>query len=203
MHAVIFDIDGTLLQSAAVDDALYRQSVHAVLGDVDLRPTLHDYEAVTDSGILAQILVDNMIPRYPDPTADVKTHFVELLHRYVTEHGPFAETPGATACLQTLRSSLQHAVAIATGGWGESAALKLESAGLAFADIPLASSNDASDRSEIMAIALSRIGDHFESVTYYGDGPWDMAASKKLGWNFVPVGPDLGGLESLFEVGLT
>ena len=58
-HAVIFDIDGTLLHSAEIDDALYRQSVRDVLGDVRLRPTLADYEYVTDSGILAQIFADN------------------------------------------------------------------------------------------------------------------------------------------------
>ena len=42
MNAVIFDIDGTLLHSAAVDDALYRKAVQTVLGDVRLRPALQD-----------------------------------------------------------------------------------------------------------------------------------------------------------------
>ena len=56
MHAVIFDIDGTLLHSAAVDDALYREAVRQVLGDVQLRASIHAYDYVTNAGIFAQSL---------------------------------------------------------------------------------------------------------------------------------------------------
>ena len=62
MHAVIFDIDGTLINSASIDDALYREAVRRVLGEVQLRPSLHAYDYVTDTGILYQIVADNEIP---------------------------------------------------------------------------------------------------------------------------------------------
>ena len=193
-HAVLFDIDGTLLHSAAVDDALYREAVIQVLGDVRLRPTLHDYEAVTDSGVLGQILRDNNIPG--DPLDEVRSLFVQLLVKHVDAHGPFVEIAGASDFLCRLESSVDHAVAFATGGWRESAMLKLDSAGLAWNGLPLASSNDHHERTSIMEIALSQLGKSFETVTYYGDGPWDRDACRALGWNFVAVGPELGGLES-------
>lgn len=196
MHAVIFDIDGTLLQSADVDDFLYRQAVESVLGPVELRPSLDDYDPVTDSGILRQILADNSIPPEPDPSADIKNNFVGALRSHVQKHGPFREVPGAANLVNMLRVSERHAVAIATGGWAESARLKLKCAGMNHADVPLATSDDALDRVEIMRVALSRLRGEFESVTYYGDGPWDKAASKALSWHFVPVGAALGGLES-------
>ena len=47
-----------------------------------------------------------------------------------------------------------------------------------------------------MEIALSQLGARFESVTYYGDGPWDREACLDLGWGFVAVGPQRGGLDS-------
>lgn len=196
MHAVLFDIDGTLLQSVNVDDALYRKSVHAVLGPVVLRPSLHDYKFVTDSGILAQILADNAIAPDPDPTEEIKAHFVDALRSFVASHGPFNEIPGARAFLQTLISSGEHRVALATGGWGESARFKVESTGFGDLKIPMATSDDAWERTEIMTIALSKLDEKFESITYFGDGLWDEVASKTLGWNFVPVGPALGGLET-------
>ena len=196
MHAVLFDIDGTLLQSASVDDALYRESVRAVLGEVRLRRSLYEYNPVTDSGILSQILADNGIPPVPDPTTEIKRHFVELLRGFIDDHGPFEQTPGASEYLQLLRESERHLVAIATGGWGDSARLKLSSAGFDLIDVPLATSDDAPQRADIMRIALSRLGQHFDSVTYFGDGPWDRAASEQLGWHFIPVGRELGGLES-------
>jgi len=196
MHAVIFDIDGTLIESAAVDDALYRDAVNNVLGPVRFRATLDHYDCVTDSGILTQVLADNALPREPDPTGPVRARFVELLRDHIDDNGPFPEIPGAKSVLRALQGADGHAVAIATGGWGASARLKLETAGFPLNDIPLASADDARDRAEIMRIALARLGASFETITYCGDGPWDRAASERLGWHFVPVGSALGGLES-------
>lgn len=196
MHAVVFDIDGTLLQSALVDDALYREAVCAVLGGVQFRPSLADYTHVSDAGILHEIFTDNAI-RHERATIDaIKTHFVDALKAHVSANGPFPEVPGAGLRLRQLGDSADHAVAFATGGWRAAARLKLDSSGLGEFGFPLASSDDAHDRTEIMQIALTSLGASFDSVTYYGDGPWDRDASRRLGWNFVAVGPALGGLES-------
>ena len=199
MNAVIFDIDGTLLHSAAVDDALYRRAVRAVLGDVDLRPALHDYPYVTDTGILQQILADNALGGDEALLEEIRSVFVGLLRDHVTAHGPFAEIPGAREYLYSLRASTSHAVAMATGGWRQSAEFKLSSAGFEIEDIPLATSDDHHERTAIMEIALDSLGGRFDSVTYYGDGPWDLQACEQLGWEFVAVGPELGGLEHFHE----
>ena len=196
MHAVVFDIDGTLLESATVDDVLYKKAVLAILGDVRFRPTLADYTYVSDSGILQEILIDNAIDDDPGLIAAIKSHFVGSLQSHVATHGPFPEIPGARSMLRRLSESSVHRVAYATGGWRASAQLKLASAGLAEFSFPLASSDDAHDRAEIMKIALASLGTRFDSVTYYGDGPWDQEACVRLGWDFVAVGPALGGLES-------
>ena len=45
------------------------------------------------------------------------------------------------------------AISFATGGWYESAILKLESAGIKISNIPIASANDHHSRIEIMKIA--------------------------------------------------
>jgi GNAT superfamily N-acetyltransferase len=203
LHAVIFDIDGTLLQSAAVDDALYREAVRQVLGDVQLRPSLHAYDYVTDAGVFAQILEDNAIQAQDEAQLEIKEHFVNALRSHVERNGPFVEIPGASSLLRSLRESALHAVAIATGGWRESAELKLQSAGLDYSSFPLATANDHHERTAIMEIALSQLGGQFESVTYYGDGPWDREACAALDWRFIPVGPELGGIDSYFGHRLT
>ena len=192
----LFDIDGTLLHPAAVDDALYRQAVRDILGDVSLRATLHDYEVVTDTGVLWSILDDNDIARGEHHVDPVRKRFVELLEAWVAEHGPFREIPGARDMLKAFMESPVHAVAMATGGWRESAELKLRTAGFEWTNIPLATANDHHERTAIMELALEQLGAGFESVSYYGDGPWDQHACDALGWEFVAVGPDLGGLES-------
>ena len=201
MHAVIFDIDGTLLQSASVDDQLYRSALCHVLGPLGFRETLADYDYVSDSGILWQVLSDNDLPSEPDPTPDIVSHFVATLQDYILSNGPFCEVPGARRLLANLKSSRDHYVAIATGGWSASATLKLQSAGFDLADISVSASDNERDRTRIMRAALDRSESDYQSITYFGDGPWDRDACIELGWHFVPVGRALGGLESYSDAG--
>lgn len=195
LHAVIFDIDGTLLHSAAADDQIYREAVESVLGPVSFRGSLHDYDAVTDSGILQQILADNPATITDDVFGAVKQEFLRRTQLHITSTGPFSEISGARNILGRLTASHRHKVAIATGGWRATAELKLRTAGFDVSGIPLATSDDAIERTEIMQIALANLGQQVEAVTYFGDGEWDRTACHRLGWTFVAVGPALGGIE--------
>lgn len=179
-----------------MDDILYREAVHATLGEVAFRHSLADYDFVTDSGILDQILEDNEILDDGDIIDAVKSCFVDTVDTHIRRNGPFPEIPGAIQAFERLRRSSAHFVAIATGGWRETAVLKLESAGFDLSGVPLSSANDSKDRSEIMRSAISTANSSLQSITYYGDGIWDKKACTELGWNFVAVGPELDGIES-------
>ena len=200
LHAVIFDIDGTLLRSAAEDDALYRQAATDVLGAVAFREGLQHYDHVTDTGILLQVLADNEIQAEPQLIEAVKARFFELMQSFIDANGAFPAMPGAHDFVQMLAESPHHGVAIATGGWRRSAEMKLRAAGFSTEFCPLASSDDASERTGIMRHAQSRIEGAIEgtiaATTYYGDGLWDQNACRELGWQFRAVGSGLGGLLS-------
>lgn len=66
MKAVIFDIDGTLLQSDASDDSFFLASVTQVLGNVALRPSWGMYSQFSARGILTEILKDNGLEPTPE-----------------------------------------------------------------------------------------------------------------------------------------
>jgi beta-phosphoglucomutase-like phosphatase (HAD superfamily) len=202
MHAVIFDIDGTLLNSNEIDSMLYLTAVRSVLGQAKVRESWSLYRNVTDGGILEEILSDNLVRSSATILKAVRDIFVESIRLHVERIGPFKEIPGAREFVTGLRASKSHCIAYATGGWSASATIKLESAGFPLQGIPLASSDDYSDRQSIMVHALGQLKGEFQSVTYYGDGGWDEAASRNLGWNFVPVGAMLGGLTRFKPVGV-
>lgn len=202
MQAVIFDIDGTLLQSSEADERIYRRSLIEVLGPVRFRPRLCDYEFVTDSGILRQVMDDNRIQASSDLVAAVQDDFIQRLGAHIRAHGPFAEVRGARTLFETLAASDEYSVAVATGGWRSSAELKLTTAGFDISGVPLATSNDAIDRPGIMRHALRLLGGDFASVRYFGDGVWDREACRSLGWLFQPVGPTVGGVDSFVEFDL-
>jgi beta-phosphoglucomutase-like phosphatase (HAD superfamily) len=194
MHAAIFDIDGTLLDSDGVDGELYTAAVERVLGRVRIRENWGAYRHVTDSGILAEILRDNGISGDADVIAAIKTSFVESLQHHIAKYGPFSEIPGARDFLSSLRNATDRACAYATGCWSTPALLKLKSAGFPVQGLPISSADDSYERCAIMENALRQLGDRFESITYYGDGVWDREAALSLGWGFVPVGVELGGI---------
>src|SRR5439155_25199965 len=73
-----------------------------------------------------------------------------------------------------------------------SARIKMDSAGLSFADHPAASADDAHDRESIirfsMQRAVERYGAPFVSTVFVGDGIWDARACRTLGIPFIGIG---------------
>lgn len=180
----------------SIDTELYFLAIREVLGPVQIRRELNDYDHVTDSGILAQLLEDNEIRADPGVLAKIQSVFVQRLKHAIRTDGPFQAIDGAIEFFTKVRGHDNCRVAIATGGWRRSSILKLESAGFHLDGIQLVTSDDASARVDIMSLVVERIGQSFESITYFGDAEWDQVACRKLGWNFVAVGPRLRGIES-------
>lgn len=184
----MFDIDGTLVDSAGFDGDFYAQAVHEVLG-VEVDRTWQSYRNVTDSGVLEEIIGQYGFDTDEVLRLEVRSRFAELVRRHVASR-PIREIPGAKAMIESFRNMVGVRVAIATGGWHETALLKLRSAGIVNAGIALASSVDALERARIMQIAAERaLERHAPSRrTYFGDTAWDKRASAELGFDFVAIG---------------
>lgn len=185
----------------SVETELYFSAIRTVLGPVDIR-NLGDYEHVTDSGILSQVLDDNGYPISTETMTSVKSVFLEELGQHIENAGAFPVVDGAIRFFDSARESTDCRVAVATGSWRESALLKLESAGFNIDGIPVVTSDDATSRVAIMQLALKKAGGDLESATYFGDAEWDRRACNSLGWRFVAVGKGLGGIESFDDVEL-
>ena len=188
MHHVMFDIDGTLVESTGFDYSCFIRAVKTVL-EIDIDHDLSNYEHVTHTGIV-NALLDSQIPNPErlELTAAVESQFVSNIEQYISQHRIKA-IEGAAAFIETLRSEHNVSISIATGSWYEPAMMKLDAAGIEVSDLPMASSNDHYDRSTIMQMARARsVADEAATCTYFGDGAWDKAACQKLGYNFVLVG---------------
>lgn len=204
MNLVMLDIDGTLTQSYDYDRVIFRLAIAEVLGcnpeDVDLER----YINTTSLGVTLEAF--ERIRKW-----SAKAEEIEAVKRRVLWHlerifqespGIFIEVPGASRFLERLKKLGEVGIAIATGGWLSEALFKLQASGLAVNGIPLATSDDHKDRKSILEIGVERARNYyacpgFEEVVYVGDGPWDMQASRALGYGFIGIGPRLEALKDM------
>jgi beta-phosphoglucomutase-like phosphatase (HAD superfamily) len=187
----MFDIDGTLVDSAGFEGDLYAEAVESVL-NVRLDRNWDVYEHVSDSGILAQVIREGALDGDRVAlAARVQQRFVANVSAHLaSKPSALREIEGAKRLVDRLLALRGVRVAVATGGWQETARLKLRLVGIDPERLAFASSSDAQARTEIMQLAARRAmqGTAVRRTTYFGDGPWDRRASEQLGYDFIAVG---------------
>ena len=195
----MFDIDGTLINSSSFEDDLYIQAVSSVIHQT-FDVNWENYTHVSDAGILDQIIkVNDILYSRESIHLKVKTYFINLIKKHL-ENEPVKQIPGASEFINYLKVMKNVEIAIATGGWEETAKLKLRSAGINISGISFASSSDHKQRIEIMRQAELRcVQKKFSSKTYFGDAIWDKRASKKLNYNFILVGNSINNVNQITD----
>jgi phosphoglycolate phosphatase-like HAD superfamily hydrolase len=193
VNLAVFDIDGTLLNNLAGEDACYAQALREQLALADLDTNWVSYEHVSDDGIATEAYA-RAYGRAP--TAALRTatieHFVALLRAAHVSSAPLVARRGAHELLAAL-PACGWAVALATGAWRRAAEYKLAAAGLPVDDVPLATSEDGPARVAIVTRAIARAQaqwgvSEFARVLSIGDGVWDVRAAQDLHLPFVGVG---------------
>lgn len=186
MKHIMFDIDGTLIQSYELDSQCFVASVKSVLG-VTPSADWGSYKHTTDSGILREIISNlSLSVSFESIEEKVKQAFLSNLKAVINKQ-PIIPIDGAITFFDELKDMEGFSITIATGGWKESAILKLKSAGFDLNDVVMASADDHYSRAEIMKHALP-VSIRPEDVVYFGDGEWDKKACEELGFQFVLVG---------------
>ncbi|MDD3444639.1 MAG: HAD family hydrolase [Zavarzinia sp.] len=194
---VIFDIDGTLIRSTHIDNRMIADA-WADLHDHAIDTDWSRYRTSTDRGIAREILAERL-NRPADDTA------IDAIEQAIAERFPpdlrLDQTPGAARLLATLRALPGVGVAIASGSFPRTAALKLGAARLHVDQVPKAFSDAHDDRAGIIEAATSlACAEHalpaFDGRVYVGDGLWDLDAARRLGIGFVGVGDGIGPLRA-------
>ena len=192
-NLAIFDIDGTLTNTNAVDDECFLRAVTDVLelqfANVDWSGAPH----VTDSAIV-QWLSEQHRGRSVDE--EERDRFVRVFVGHLeqeVERAPvrFAPIEGAVDLFPALRAAGWD-VAVATGGWRPSARLKLQASRIDEPDLIVACGSDAISREEIVLLARDRAssirGAAYARIVSIGDGTWDVRTAANLALPFVGIG---------------
>ena len=203
MHLIIFDIDGTILDSVDEDDKCFIQTF-ADLYQLDLGAVAwNDFKHVTDAWMMTTIF-EQYFNRAPSAVElnQMKSHYYQLLDGVKNR---FKAVNNALKFIELLYERTDCIIGFATGGWGANAILKCSSVGLDLERFIFKTSSDHYDRGRIVELVVQEARDRhklrgFDSITYFGDGLWDYRTTQLLGIDF--VGVDIHGNGKLSKAGV-
>ncbi len=189
---IIFDIDGTITDTTAVDDLCFKKTFK-ILYNLDLENVdWTRYPHATDWGLAMGIIEENFNMKLStNEKRKIEKHFIEILQEELTENPKsFEEIPGAVNFIKGLKKKDQP-IAIATGAWKHSAILKLKKAKLEIKGIPFSNADMFYSREDILKSAIEQseqiFDKKFKKIIYFGDGVWDYNTTKKLGIPLIGV----------------
>lgn len=205
MHAYIFDIDGTLARSNDLDERLFARAIEEVLGVEGISTDWASYSETTDEAITRELISTHRASEDADAlVASTRSRFIEMVRADLADlQRTITPVPGVPQVLDLLADREGASVAMATGGWPESAKLKLETVGVDYNRHHLSTCADHPHRYAIIQHALTRIGRGTDGAVYFGDGIWDARASRRLGIGFVGIAAEAGKRERLEAEGVT
>jgi HAD superfamily hydrolase (TIGR01509 family) len=190
VHAILFDMDGTLVDTGVTVPAAYTSTIAALGGP-----------AVPAAAVVAA---------YPlGPTKAILEHFlarevsakeIERYYAHLAEAGPIEPYPGVRAALQELHGRV--ALGVYTGAGTQACGIVLERAGLAtLFDVVVGGDEVRRPKPdpEGLLLAARRLGVPVDVTAYVGDAARDIEAAQACG--ALPVAAAWGH-EFTGEVGL-
>src|SRR5215510_463757 len=132
MNLAIFDIDGTSTQTDHVDTICFLQALADAHEITNISTDWAGYPHTTDSAIFNFIFLEQFKcePNDADLQNFKKCFVSSLENQRAKDSSLFAETAGASHMLRQLNQEPEWRVAIASGAWRVSGALKLGVAGI-------------------------------------------------------------------------
>lgn len=126
---IIFDIDGTLINTNHVDSICFEKAIQDTFLTFKIDTDWHNYKYSTDSGIVTEI-IQSKLNRNPTSLEIliIKNKFVSYLEAAFLEDNSLCTPIDGS---QTIFESILPRgwdIGIATGGWEKSALLKLKTA---------------------------------------------------------------------------
>ena len=204
---VLFDIDGTLVDCGKAAGKCFSAAFKEAFGVPCPIFGAEEVSGLTDTAILMEVV--RRLDLKPDDFARRRALAFECYaHNLGAElkHQPAREIPGAKQAVRAVRMMAGCAVGLLTGSTQATARIKLESAGIDFAQFVCgAYSEDGASRELLPPAARGRFAELFGrdpgSVVLVGDTPRDVHAARATGCAFIGVTTGPYNKEALAKAG--
>jgi phosphoglycolate phosphatase-like HAD superfamily hydrolase len=198
-NLLVFDIDGTLLDSENVHQTGFVNALHAI-GVEFVNTDWESYTHLTDSFIAKQNYESDVNRGFSkEMLLQFEAEFMKLI-----QDCSVTQIAGANDFLQRILKETNYAVCFATGSMLKPALLKLDRAEIEYNQGVLEASNNYFTREEIVNSAIAKAKKHFnvndfKRIISLGDGIWDVKTAQNLGLEFIGIG--IGNKEKLASQG--
>jgi phosphoglycolate phosphatase len=203
--AVLFDIDGTLIDMRGAGRKSFVRALKSVFGWDDNIEYIN-FAGNTDLNVLLQVAAHHGVTLSP---AERKRFFAQLpieLKQTAAE-ADLVIYPGVRELLEVLTSDRRVVLGLVTGNVAASARIKLEQFGVHSHFVLGAFGDDHADRMDIARLALLRIENkmkedqHLRACFLIGDTPADVLAAKSINAVALAVATGKFSAQDLQEAG--
>ena len=204
---VLFDIDGTLVDCGKAAGKCFSAAFKEAFGVPCPIFAAEEVSGLTDGAILMEVV--RRLNLKPDDFERRRefafTRYARNLGKELKLH-PAREIPGAHQAVQAVRVMAECAVGLLTGSTHATARIKLESAGIDFAQFVCgAYSEDGESRESLPPAARRRFANLFGrdpgGIVLVGDTPRDVQAALATGCAFIGVTTGPYTKEALAQAG--
>lgn len=202
---LLFDVDGTLVDTGGAGRAAIRAGLEAVFGEAGPVETFQ-FHGRTDPGIVRGLL---RAAGWEDPAIDGRlerlwpVYLRELERELAARDGDVRPCPGVPELLERLRDDPRFEVALVTGNVAAGAWRKLGAAGLAGHFEYGAFGSDSEHREDLPPVALERASRRLGRVVspgdawIVGDTPEDIRCARSSGVRVLAVATGRPGADEL------
>jgi phosphoglycolate phosphatase len=201
---LLFDIDGTLLDTAGAGGGALLDAAETVFGvrREDLPPL--DLAGATDGGVIRKIFADARHDHCEDKAIAFRECYLQRLHERL-RHPDFSGRllDGVSTLLRHLQDGNGYAVGLLTGNIRRGAEIKLKRFNIDHHFMDGGFGDDGEHRDDLGPIAVRRMeratGREFgpERVIVIGDTPKDIACARAIGARCLAVATGKFGREEL------
>ncbi len=182
---IIFDIDGTLLYSNAIDSQCYAATFNRIYGQALPSLDLSSFSHVNDTTIFQELIKAAFNrPVDPDELVHFQDEFVKLIQeKRQSNPEDFQPVPHSKEMVDRLLHDDNFIVGIATGGWERPASVKLAHVGIPKVAIIGSYADHKYTREAILEETIEKarkVHSNIQRIVYVGDAPWDVRTCKRM-----------------------
>jgi phosphoglycolate phosphatase-like HAD superfamily hydrolase len=187
-NLIVFDIDGTLTDSAEIHKQAFTESLHEV-GVKEVPQNFRAFRHHTDSFIAKDIVERETGATF---SSEMQQRFEELLYEKIIQQS-IQEIPGAQQLVTNIENHEEWEACFATGSLYRPAEYKLQSIGITSHSLQTVASDKFHKRESIVQQAITNAQEfhnveEFARIIAFGDGIWDLKTAEVLGLEFIGVG---------------